>query len=284
MKVKQAITVNNAHNNLQREGRNMRFLWIFLLVIFGSTTSHAFKITRVILSANNDSMYLDFWPYTAKAWKQLIGIKPTLALIGDETVKVDESLGDVIRFKPIPGVPTGLHAQLIRLLVPAYFPNEYCIISDIDQLPIKKSYFIDQVRSIANDKFIVYNNWCYGKVRRFPMCYVAAQGKTFRELFRINTEQDIPKIIKHWASLGKGFNTDELVLYTTLVTWKQYTKRCVKLNDTLGPNDNRRINSKTWEYTPELVRQKYYVDARLLRPYSRYKKELDRLATLAGVR
>lgn len=263
------------------------FICIFLAsyTLLYTSVSQALKITRVILSANNNSTYLDFWPYTAKAWTQLIGVRPTLALIGGENIKIDESLGDVIRFKPIPGVPTGLHAQLIRLLLPAYFPHDGCIISDIDQLPINKSYFIDQVKHIPADKFIVYNNWCYGKyARRFPMCYVAARGKTFKDLFNIKTKQDIQKRIKQWVRLGMGFNTDELVLFMTLIKWDQYHTRCVKLNGILGPSDDRRINSKQWEYTPELVRKHYYIDAFLLRPYTTHKKELDRLATLAGVR
>jgi hypothetical protein len=262
--------------------RTGSFLILSLLVYM--PLSQALKITRVILSANDDSTYLDFWPYAAKAWTQLIGVRPTLALIGDENVQVDESLGDVIRFKPIPGVSTGLHAQLIRLLLPIYFPNDGCIISDIDQLPIRRSYFIDQVKRIPSDKFIVYNNRCYGKyARRFPMCYVAARGYTFKDLFKIKTEQDIPKRIKQWARLGMGFNTDELVLFFTLMRWDQYRTRCVKLNDTLGPRDNRRINRQRWHYIPELVRKHYYIDAHLLRPYKKHKKELNRLATLAGV-
>jgi hypothetical protein len=262
-----------------------KFLMLFLIVVY-TPVNHALKITRVILSANNDSTYLDFWPYTAKAWKQLIGVKPTLALIvgENENIQVDESLGDVIRFKSIKGISTGLQAQLIRLLVPAYFPNDGCIISDIDQLPINKHYFIDQVKDIPADKFIVYNNWCYGKrARRFPMCYIAARGQTFKDLFNIKTEKDIPARIKQWVRLGKGFNTDELILFLTLVKWEQYHTRCVKLDDTLGPTDDRRINSQKWEYTPELVRKHYYIDARLPRPYTTHKQELDRLATIAGI-
>jgi hypothetical protein len=262
----------------------MNYYAQLLLIIFFTSLTYSFTLDRVILSSNDNPLYLEFWPYAAKAWTQLIGIKPTLALIGDETVHVDESLGDVIRFKPLPGVPTGLHAQLIRLLLPAYFPNDGCIISDIDQLPINKSYFIDQVRDISNNKFVIYNNLAYGPdAQRFAMCYVAALGKTFKEVFNIPDITCIPQIIKQWAEKKLGFDTDEFLLYNYVTSWQDYTTRCVKLNDNLGPWSNRRIQRYLWYYDKQLLKNKYYVDACLIRPYREYKKDLDTLAQLAGV-
>ena len=206
---------------------------IVLCISFTSLT-YGFTLDRVILSSNNNPLYLEFWPYAAKAWTQLIGIRPTLALIADSSVQVDETLGDVIRFEPIPGVPTGLHAQLIRLLLPAYFPSDGCILSDIDQLPINKSYFIDQVRDIANNKFIIYNNLAYGPdIKRFAMCYVAARGSVFKEVFNIPDISSIPQIIKSWVEKKLGFDTDELLLYNYVTNWQDYSTQCIKLNDNL---------------------------------------------------
>ena len=257
-------------------------LLFFLAVL--PTVSFALRIDRVILSSNANPLYLEFWPYAAKAWNQLIGIKPTLALIGDETVKVDESLGDVIRFEPIVGIPTGLHAQLIRLLVPAYFPHEVCILSDIDQLPMSKSYFIDQISTLGDDKFVIYNDLCYGPdIQRFAMCYVAAQGRVFQDIFNIPDTASIAHILKTWASYNLGFDTDELLLYKYITQWTKYTTHCVKLGDTLGPWSNRRIQRYLWQYDPKKIQDKYYIDACLIRPYHEYKQELDKLAQLAGV-
>ncbi len=241
------------------------------------------KIDRVILSGDK-SFYLDFWPYAARAWKQLLGVKPTLAVIGD--VKVDTSLGDVIRFKPIRGIPSGLQAQVIRLLLPTLFPNDVCIISDIDQLPINASYFRDKIAAISDDKFVVYNNKAYKhSLKRVPMCYCVAQGKTFSEVFHVRSRKDFAKKIKQWYSLKHGFTTDERILYSYLKKWKHAHSRCIRLGDTLGPFDKRRINREFWGYDPLLLKKgDYYVDAHLLRPYKKYQPQLDRLARLAGIR
>jgi hypothetical protein len=256
-----------------------------------SSYSLALTIKRVILATNDNPEYIQFWPYVARAWKQLIGVRPTLALIGDHTVKVDETLGDVLRFEPIHGVPTSLQAQVIRLLLPAYFPDDGCIISDIDQLPLKRSYFIDLVKKVPNHHFVVYNNRCYGpNFPRFPMCYIAAKGRVFKEVFKIGSVRDIPALIQQWAKLGFGFHTDEFILYRHLLTWKGYKKRCTKLNDTLGARDRRRIrdnrhaNTPSLKYNPDLVKQGFYVDSFLPRPYNAHKKELHKLAALAGIK
>jgi hypothetical protein len=255
---------------------------VLILVLISGINLHALKIDRVILSGDKP-FYLDFWPYAARAWKQLIGVKPTLAVIG--TIPVDESLGDVIRFQPLKGISTGVHAQVIRLLLPILFPDEVCIISDIDQLPINRAYFQDAITHIPDDKFVIYNDKSYpDEPGRIPMCYCVAKGRTFKDLFGVETREDIERTVRLWGSLGFGFHTDELVLSRSIASWSLYATRCFKLGDTLGPSDKRRINRHFWGYDPQLLKENYYVDAHLLRPYFQHQEELDRLARLAGVR
>ena len=154
-------------------------------------------IDRAILATNNNPDYIEFWPIVAKAWNKM-GVRPTLALIGDENVKIDESLGDVIRFKPIPGIPTGYYAQVIRLLLPAYFEEEICITSDIDMLPLSKDFIIGSVVNISEDKFVLYNDKQYEEILQIaPICYLAAKGKTFKEIFQINDIKEIPQLVKY---------------------------------------------------------------------------------------
>src|SRR3990167_8708329 len=126
------------------------FFWGFL---FFTYTALSFKLDRVILSTDNNPTYKDNWPIVAKAWKELVGLKPTLAFISNEENEIDETLGDVIRFKPIKGVPNDFYAQVIRLLLPAFFKDDYCIISDIDMLPLDANYFLKSVLFAPADNF-----------------------------------------------------------------------------------------------------------------------------------
>ena len=252
-----------------------------LLILCSSIifTTSAIKIDRVILSTNDNPTYIEFWPIVAKVWKEYIGIKPTLALIADKSVIIDETLGDVIRFEPIPGIPSGLQAQCIRLILPAYFEDEVCITSDIDMIPLNKKYFLDSVKSLGDDNFIIYKNRYYERNKHtglFPMCYNVSKGKNFKEIFEIKNVKDIKEvesIIINWHSLNWGWQTDERMLYKYVTNWKHYEEKCIKLNH----YDDRRIDRGLWAYDPNGVKPGSYVDAHCLRPYSQYKKEIDDL-------
>jgi hypothetical protein len=123
---------------------------ILLLLVFNPL--HALELKRVILATDENPMYIDFWPIVAPLWKAM-GFAPTLALIAHSECKVDTSLGDVIRFEPIAGIPTSLQAQVMRLFLPIFFPNEGCILSDIDMLPISASYFFEGAAHCPDDAF-----------------------------------------------------------------------------------------------------------------------------------
>jgi len=236
----------------------------------------ALKIDRVILATDNHENYIQFWPLVAKAWKEIVGVQPTLALIADESVIIDESLGDVIRFEPIPGVSTALYAQTIRLLLPALFPEDGCILSDIDMIPLNKSYFIDSVVDVPDDQFVIYRKLTYGT---YPMCYNAAKGSTFAELFQIHSIEEIPDQVKKWAALNIGWSTDEKVLRKYLQNWSLKETRCTYLNHPVG----RRVDRLWWGYNKSMLTAGHYVDAHCLRPYHQYKSATDRLLKDIGL-
>lgn len=269
----------------------------FIYLVFFIAPIDALKIDRVILATDSNPMYLEFWSLTAKVWRQVTGFRPTLVLVADSSVTVDETLGDVIRFEPIPGIPTSLQAQVIRLLIPALFPDDGCILSDIDMIPLQKDYFINSVIAAPDDCFVVYRNLANGLADdHYPMCYNAAKGRVFAELFGItgvaqakinSSSQDanienttniiianIRAIITSWAQLGFGWRTDEIVLTKAIKNWSKYHTNVIKLNHDTGP----RIDRSNWEY--DLMRlnsNAHYIDAHMLRPYTKYKKELDGL-------
>ena len=250
-----------------------------ILVILSTFSCQAFIINRAIVASDSNSDYLDFWPIVAKAWTKL-GIRPTLALIASRELLVDESLGDVIRFEPIGGISDGLYAQTIRLLLPILYENEVSLISDIDMIPISPTYFTKNVVSIPDNMFVVFRNLAYGaNSKKYPMCYNAAKGSTFKEIFGINSINEIPSLIYSWAQQGMGWSTDELILYAQLQNWKDFDARCVKLSHTV----ERRIDRADWKFDSQLLNTDYYIDCHCLRPYKLYKKEIDNLSHLLSI-
>ena len=257
----------------------MRFVSAFIAIVLATFQVNALVIDRVIMSSDDNPMYLDFWPVVAKAWSKF-GIRPTLALIARSDVQVDESLGDVVRFEPVQGLSNALYAQAVRLLVPVLFEHEVSLISDIDMIPLSESYFKSSVCSIADDKFVVYRDNAYPQnLHKYPMCYNVAKGLTFQELFGIKSRDEIPRMIMQWAQLNWGWNTDELVLYMYLHKWAYFDTRCVSLHHGVS----RRIDRSNWHYNSSLLANNYYIDCHSVRPYKKYKSEVDTLMQLIGI-
>lgn len=237
------------------------------------------KLDRVIVTSDKNKMYLDFWPIVANAWKQLIGVKPTLILIDtEEGLKVDETLGDVIRLKPIEGVPTAQHAQIIRAFAPMLFPDEVCMISDIDILPISKSYFDLSFKKVpSKNHFVVFRNRCY-EGNRYPMCFLAGKGSVYKEILGVEWHQ-VEDTIKQWMAQGYGWDTDEMVFTQYIKQWERFG-RCYKLGYGFA---EKRIDRSKWVYSKRLLRKGYYAYSHMIRPYSKRKKELDELFNELGL-
>lgn len=250
-------------------------VWLIFGLCLCSLIQTKPQIIRAIMASDNNPTYLDFWPIVAQAWGKIIGIRPTLALIADKNTVIDETIGDVIRFDPIPGVSTAQHAQLIRMLLPIYYPDDICIISDIDMLPLNKGYFLDPLAKIGKKQIIVYHDRVYKpQAKRIPMCYVAGKGNTFKEVFHINAIDEIPGLIYAWSILNPSWTADEEILYTYLSQWHKWTNYCQFLGFEATFVTQHRIDRFNWQYNIELLRNEFYHDAHLLRPLSKYEKEL----------
>ena len=268
-----------------------KILLCFIAIASFYNFTFCFKIDRAIVASDTNPMYLDFWPVVAKAWKQVIGVQPTLALIAPLETIVDESLGTVIRFDPIPGVPTWQHAQMIRMLLPTLFENEACIISDIDMLPMSKQYFCEPVKNIPNDRLVTYHDGMYGKLVNgippgIPMCYVAGTGKVFREIFDIKSPQDINTTIKKWSAGNEGnWFRDEQVLRQYIVEWHKKTRRGIFLGYNDGYVSAHRIDRGRWpaKYDYARIKQGWFHDSHMIRPFKPYRKQITELVAALGI-
>lgn len=240
----------------------------------------AFTIDRVIVSTDMSPTYVQFWPIVAKVWKGVVGLPCTLVVIGSPDESIDTSLGDVIFFEPLEGIPTSLQAQVIRLFIPCLdqYQDQICLISDIDMIPLCKRYFKRSVKNIPDDRFVVYRDGLH-KGERYPMCYNAAKGCVFREIFNVKSLEDIRAVIIEWAALDLKWNTDELMLTQLVKNWHETSQRCV----CLGHDAEKRIDRSDWAYSEHLVRKHFYIDAHMVRPYLDYKAAIDQLVTCLGI-
>lgn len=237
-------------------------------------------IDFVILSSNENPLYLDFWPIISKIWKQKFNITPVLGLICDEDsdfIKTD--YGIVKKFKKIENIDCGLQSQIIRLYLPKFLDG-YCLISDIDMAPLSVDYFSTNSQKINENNIIIYssdNPECIQNAM-YPMCYILAHTNTYKKIFDLNLNWN--EFCFLLLSLKQGWYTDQKYLYKKINDFKNNGNEVISLARGWNWIANRRVDRARWEYDPDKIKQGYYIDSHLLRPYSKHKIEIDNLINL----
>ena len=149
-------------------------------------------IQRIILSVDDSPAYLQFWPMVATAWRRVLAIEPELAHV---TATPDESMsrwGSVHAMEPVDGMPSCNQAKISRLILASMFPDEICMLSDIDMLPLSPGAFIHLGR-VARDndgKIACFGADAFAHVDTdkhqdhgiVPICYLAARGHIFGDM------------------------------------------------------------------------------------------------------
>jgi len=238
---------------------------------------------KVIMSCDDNSYYLDFWHHVSKIWKEYIGFSPVLVHIGNRT-DISSEYGEVHHILPDESLPIHTQAQLARLWYPTQEPDILWITSDIDMFPLSKTYW----NEVIMDWFATKPDWSNLNSTEdyFPICYHVALGKMFTEVLGIDKESfsnyvqnmvnnDKEKSVhtpENWTGAPmSGWNMDEIVTSKKIVNFRNLggvvhqPKRI----------DNRRLCRSSWRYEPNLISSSYYIDCHSLRPYDKYKNEIQ---------
>lgn len=255
--------------------------FIFFSTFYISNTN-AFTITRAIMSWDQNHTFDFFWDIVSKAWSELIGIKPTLIFLGPKNNNLNTSYGDIVYFPPISNIPTPFQAMAIRQLAAALFPDDVCIITDLDMLPVNKQYFENAVKDLPQDNFAVFYPKFHKDKPQYMMCYTAAKGSTYAAVFKIKNKTDIKiKLIYWYTNFYKYFGnpTDERMLYKYLHEWKDKNSRLNLLEIPL-----KRLDRPQWHLLDEKkVKNKMYADIHLQRPYLNHKNDIDKVLNLLKI-
>jgi len=247
-------------------------------------------IDTCLVSCNLNDFYLDFFPVVNKCWNDICNIRCILILIANEVPKkLIPFKDDIILFPPIQGIHDALVAQLIREIYPCILSNAKGIImSDIDLIPLNKSFYLDNVKNINDDTFVVYRDVLLND-GQIAMCFNGATSTIWKDVwqhfgFTINNEEDIRILIKHLCSSlyfdGRpgyhGWFTDQLILYRLVMNYKMKTDKVIILKDTengwnrLDRADTEYIKNNKEDILTEVNNNKYS-DYHLPRPWNQYK-------------
>jgi hypothetical protein len=231
------------------------------------------KIQYAFMSCDDNPFYLDFWNVIYPVWIKKFNITPVLIHIGDKHV-YREPDNVVVNINSIPDIPIALQAQWARFYFTSIYSESVCIISDIDMLPLSNFYFQEQIKNFSNDDY-VHLNPCIG-YQHIPACYHVAKGKLFKEVLKLKDswEDDVRRLYNEYYETYTWFS-DERYSHDMITNYPN--KEIFKFLNRDGNVDGHRINRPILIWDIDLMRQNYYYDAHLPRPYSENKIEIDKL-------
>jgi hypothetical protein len=225
-------------------------------------------IDYVIISSDDNPLYKDFYPIVAKRWYDL-GFKTYYINITNEDSITKNVWGYIHKIKAIESVSTGFQSQVVRLFSSKFIDGNL-LMSDIDMLPLNGDYYSQYNNELTDDNVIIYSGQPYGNVPYYPMCYVLSNSKNYIKYLDIEnlTFEQYCKMLSD--KYGQAWNTDENFMYDKFENNKD--KVLIKSRDF-----SRRVDRGNWNYDINLLKQGYYIDSHMLRPYNTYKKYIDRL-------
>lgn len=270
------------------------------------------KIKNVIMSVD-DSHHQYFWPVVANVCKKVLQIQPVLFRISDEDGDFyDDGNGLVKKVKRIEGIPTSTQGQLLRLYGTKYFPEEVCLISDVDMMLLSKKYFVEDLLEFSDDSYVIFSSDGYDLSRKecrdlfdsqvYPMCYHAAKGKIFSDILELGDGfgEFVNRVISSPITNKVEWYSDEVYL-SHMINSKFDNYEIHKLKRGFGDNyyiptriekynfpvdyrgneEMRITNSRVGNYDPEKLKENYYIDCHCVRPYGWYKQEIWDVADIA---
>jgi hypothetical protein len=233
------------------------------------------EIKYAIVSSDENPLYRDFWPIVRDLWSNHIGIKPVFLFITNKDEVIDHGEYIVHKVKSIEGVGTGLQSQIIRMYATKFYPNDVCITSDIDMLPLGKSYFKSICNEYDDDNIIILSSDAYPNKVRYPICYNVGKGSTFNEVLDLNCSFE--EYVKRLTSFNWGWDTDELYFGKRINEFGNQD-RVIKLNRGWSQGiANKRIDRVRWGYVKDVLQKGEYIDSHSLRPYIQHKRHIGKL-------
>lgn len=187
---------------------------------------HRMKLTTVLSAVNDNPAYYKFIPKQILFWNKF-AIRFVVVFIG---ATIPEELApyrdNIIQWNKNLDVKTAFVGQNMRLYYPALLTlpdDELVMITDMDMLPTKDTYFKSGLESYTKRDFIYYRHI---ERDQFYIMYNAAHPSTWATVFGIRSEADIEqRIYDTYKAQYDGipgstaWYTDQETLYKHLIQY-----------------------------------------------------------------
>ncbi len=254
------------------------------------------KIKHILLSCNEDPIYIHFWPTVAEHYK-VLGYKVHLGFLtnkdeNSELVKKLKMFGDSVSlYKPNSNFNIVIQAKLLRWYMCSNFKDDIVCIKDIDQYTLHPNNWQEKMvnddlikfRKIATLGFNQYKD-CrdYQKngIYKFPAASTCGFGKDIYNIFS-QEELSFHDFLFHLKNKTNKMNgkSDEVVildLNSQNVEWVKKHLVYYHRKDVVSQYVNMRIDRGAFfrpvmSYDKKLLHDQYYEEICPTRPYDMTK-------------
>lgn len=253
-------------------------------------------IDQIILSCNEDETYSSFWPIVSWAYKRMFPeVTVHLAFLtnreeDDELVKEFRTHGKVTLFRPIEGIPEFGIAKTIRFILASQQGNDVCMIEDIDEIPLSKTFITDKLSQRPKDVLLCVGEEANGWVGSWPVSYMTCEGHLWKKFINpkdlsyvelINSFRDYFFDIREKIDLETDFKND--IYYSD----ERRLRKLLRDNPVpilsirRGYDDFRTCTidrhffdkeSNYWHYDRQKLINGEYVSAHCIRGFDQYKE------------
>jgi len=153
------------------------------------------------------------------------------------------------------------------------------MITDMDMLPMNKTYYTEYIKNIDNNKFVYYRGHICGEDKQLVMCYNVSTPNVWKEVFNIHSVENIKKLIQLISNANiireghgnVGWDIDQRFLYHKVMEWKNKTNNVVFLFD----KDTKFLRLDRHDFTmtndiKDAISSGYFSDYHCYRPMSMY--------------
>lgn len=264
---------------------------IVCIIIYNNYFNNELKLDCVLTACNTNPLYMECIPIFIKSWGILYpNVDVKIILISDSIPnELNEYKNNIILFKPINDISTAFISQYIRLLYPCLLNyNGGVLITDVDDIPMNNTYFVNNLKNISNSNFLYYRDWVEND--EIAICWQIATPKIWSEVFNIYTLDDIINRLQDVYSENEyidghgnlGWSTDQKELFKYIKSWNNKTNNFISLKDKhTGYNRLDRVNQCNMTHDIKLnIIEGKYSDYHICRPYSKHKEFNDEILEL----
>jgi hypothetical protein len=279
------------------------------------------KIDKIIFTSSEE--YSGYWNLNSKVCKEFLGIEPVCFLFGKKkNTDMNEKYGEVIEKEFVPTLPKLLQITWYKFFHTMSEPETTWMIGDIDQIPLQRKLFIDDIQNIPDNHY-VHLNYAYipqmsngkpddawmimgGNIRNgadLAGHHHVAKGKVFEKClqFRSSVEEDIEYIVKeNKYGLGitePGWNKDDPeklywcaeenysseILFNTIIEERLNPFTGLYYNLSKDTIDRWRMVNNNYLYNLEKLKTHSYVNIHCARDYKAQEESLINILKIANI-